>query len=462
MTLSADAAAARRPPSLVLRLVVALAALAVVLSGLAAVALDVALGRVTLEARRSVLDAQVLALVASAERRADGVLVAPNPAEARLSTPGSGLFAEIRNAAGAVTWRSPSSVGSGLALTARPAPGERAYEEIVLPDGTRVLALTLGVSWQTDAGRSETYFLSAAESLEPWFAQRAQLRWWLAAGAVTLMAVLSAALGLGLRAGLRPLARIEAQIGEIEAGRREQLEGRWPRELAGVAGNLNALLAGERSRLGRYRDTLGNLAHSLKTPLAAMRAFLGEADAETRRALEPQLERMREIVEHQLRRAVLSGAGTTLAATPVGPVLVELAAALGKVYRDKGVECTVDVPAGLAYPVERGDLFELAGNLADNAFKYCRGRVALRARAWSEPGWRRRGLVLVFEDDGRGIPAEDRQRVMQRGVRVDESRDGQGIGLAAAREIAAAYGGAVEIGDSPLGGTALTVRLPGR
>jgi two-component system sensor histidine kinase PhoQ len=451
-----------RAPSLVVRLVLGLAALSVALSGLAAVALDVALGRVTLEARRAVLDAQVIALVASAERSGAGVLVAPSPAEARLSTPGSGLFAEIRNEAGAVTWRSPSSVGSGLALGARPAPGERAVETVVLPDGTRVLALSLGVSWETGSGRGETYYLSAAESLEPWFEQRARLRWWLAGGALTLMALLAAALGLGLRAGLRPLRRIETQIAEIEAGRREQLDGRWPRELEGVTGSLNALLAGERSRLGRYRDTLGNLAHSLKTPLAAMGSFVAERDAVTRGALEPQLARMREIVDHQLRRAVLAGAGMTLAATPVRPVLEELAGALGKVYRDRQPRCTVDVPAGLAYPIERGDLFELAGNLADNAFKYCRTRVQLGARVWREAGWRRDGLVLEFEDDGAGIPPGDRARALERGVRIDESRAGQGIGLASAREIAAAYGGALEIGDSALGGARLTVRLPGR
>lgn len=456
------AAASPRAPSLVVRLVVGLAALSAVLSGLAAVALDIALGKVTLDARRSVLDAQVIALVASAERSGPGALVAPSPAEARLSTPGSGLFAEIRNSAGAVTWRSPSSVGSGLDLLARPAPGERVIEELVLPDGTRVLALSLGVRWETASGPGEDYVLSAAESLEPWFEQRARLRLWLAAGAIGLMALLAGALGAGLRAGLRPLRRIERQIAEIETGQREQLDGRWPRELQGVTGNLNALLAGERSRLGRYRDTLGNLAHSLKTPLAAMHAFLADNGEATRRALEPQLARMREIVDHQLRRAVLAGAGMTLAATPVRPLLEELAGALGKVYRDRQVTATLEVPAGVAYPIERGDLFELAGNLADNAFKYCRGRVAIRARAWRQPEWRRDGLVLEFEDDGEGIPEADRARVLERGVRIDETRAGQGIGLAAAREIAAAYGGTVEIGDSRLGGAQVAVRLPGR
>ena len=451
-----------RAPSLVVRLVLGLAALAVVLSAVAALALDALLGSVTYEARREVLDAQVIALVASAERIAPGQLVASGLADARLSTPGSGLFAEIRDQSGEAKWRSPSSIGSGLALVARPGPGERVFERVTLADGTRVLAMSLGVSWEVAGGAAEGFYLSAAESLEPWFAQRGRLRLWLSAGALILMGALAVALGVGLRAGLKPLRSIEAQIGEIEDGRREQLEGRWPRELVGVTGSLNALLSGERGRLLRYRDTLGNLAHSLKTPIAAMHSFLDEADPAVRRVLQPKLARMREIVEHQLRRAVLAGAGATLAATPLRAPLEELVAALGKVYRDKGVACTFDVPAALAYPLERGDLFELAGNLADNAFKYCRGRVALRASAWTRADWRRAGLCLEFEDDGPGIAAADRERALQRGVRIDETVDGQGIGLAAARDIAVAYGGSLEIGEGSWGGALIRVRLPGR
>jgi two-component system sensor histidine kinase PhoQ len=450
-----------RAPSLVNRLVLAMAAASVLLTGAAAIALDALYRDLALDSRRDVLDAQVIALVATAELDADGALAPASIAEARLATPGSGLYAEIRNERGEVTWRSPSTVGSGLVLQARPKAGERLVERVTLPDGTRILAFSLGVSWEAGLKQPATFVLSAAESLEPYFKQVARVRSWLLAGAMLLMAALVAGLSLGLRAGLRPLRRLELEILEVESGRREALGDGWPRELEGVAQNLNGLLAGEQARLARYRTTLGNLAHSLKTPIAALKSIFdtGQADPRT---VGSQLDRMQSIVEHQLRKAVLAGAGSTVASIAVQGPLIDLSAALSKVYRDKDVSCQCDLPGGLVYPIDSGDLMELAGNLLDNAYKYCRGRVRLRARADERPQWRRSGLRLEVDDDGPGIQPADRLRVLERGVRVDESVPGQGIGLAAVRELAAAYGGSIEIGESDLGGAAVRVSLPGR
>lgn len=452
---------AARSPSLVFRLVLALATVSVLLSGAAALALDALFREVALAARRDVLDAQVIALIATAELGADGSLVPATIAEARLTTPGSGLYAEIRDATGASAWRSPSSAGSGLRLLARPAAGRKLYEQVALADGTRILALSLGVSWETGRGPPATFSISAAESLEPYFAETARVRGWLLAGALGLMLALVSGLYAGLKVGLEPLARLEKEIGDVEAGRRDRLGDGWPRELAGVTQNLNALLEGERARLGRYRTTLGNLAHSLKTPIAALQTMLGAGSLDAA-AVSPQVERMQSIVEHQLRRAVLAGGGSTVAAIPVRPPLVELAAALGKVYRDKPIHCELDVPASLSYPIESGDFMELAGNLLDNACKYGGGRVLVQARPEERPQWRRPGLLLSVDDDGPGISATDRLRVLERGVRADESVAGQGIGLAATRELVHAYGGTIEIGDSRLGGATVRVRLPGR
>ena len=452
---------APRSPSLVLRLALALAAVSVLLAGIAAVALDALYRRLALDARHDVLDAQVIALIATAEPDGRGGLSPSLLAEARLATPGSGLYAEIRGAAGATLWLSPSTAGTQLGLAARPAAGERAYERLERPDGTRLLAMSLGVSWEAGDGGPRTYIISAAESLEPYFAELARVRAWLVAGAALLMSALIAGLTLALRAGLRPLARLERQIQDIEAGHQDALDGTWPRELTGVTENLNALLQGERQRLSRYRSTLGNLAHSLKTPIAALRSLAATGRLEQASVL-PELERMQSIVDHQLRRAVLGGSGSAVAAIPVEPPLQDLVSALGKVYRDRNLSVEMDIATGLAYPIETGDLLELGGNLLDNACKYARRRVRVVARADGRPGWRRPGLQLAIEDDGPGIPEADRQRVLERGVRADETVAGQGIGLAAAREVAAAYGGSLAIGDSPLGGAAVRVELPGR
>ena len=450
-----------RSPSLVLRLVLSLAAVSVLLAGVAALALDALYRRLALDARHEVLDAQVIALIATAEPDGQGGLAPSTLAEARLATPGSGLDAQIRDASGTTLWLSPSAAGTGLDLVARPGAGERVYERIRHPDGTRWLALSLGISWEAGGGAPRTYVISAAESLEPYFAELARVRGWLGAGAALLMLTLVVGLAAVLRAGLRPLARLERQILDIEAGHQESLDGRWPRELTGVTGNLNALLEGERQRLARYRSTLGNLAHSLKTPIAALRSLAATGSLEPGVVL-PELERMQSIVDHQLRRAVLGGSGSAVAAIAVEPPLADLLSALDKVYRDRQLAAELEVPAGLAYPIETGDLLELGGNLLDNAFKYARRRIRVVAAASERPGWRRPGLHLVIEDDGPGIPPEDRQRVLERGVRADETVAGQGIGLAAAREVASAYGGTVTITDSPLGGAAVRVDLPGR
>jgi two-component system sensor histidine kinase PhoQ len=446
-------------PSLQSRLLLTLAVLLLAAAAAAAVALDSLYRNLGLRALEDVLDAQVIALIATAETGADGRLVPQNLAEPRLATPGSGLYAEILGSQG--SWRSPSTIASGLNLAAEPRPGERSFEHARLADGTRILGLSIGVRWEPGEGEAREYVIRAAQSLEPWYERLLRVRTGLATGILLLALLLLGGLAVALRFALEPLRRLEREIQDVEAGRRDALGTGWPRELAGVTGNLNALIVGERKRLERYRTTLGNLAHSLKTPLAALRGLLERGDSSPA-ALAPQLDRMQAIVQHQLKRAVFGGSGATLMDHAVAEPLEQLRSALAKVYADKALRMSVAVAPGTAYPIDAGDLLELAGNLMDNACKYGDRAVAVRATPWTAAEWRRPGLVLEFEDDGGGIPPAERARVLERGARADESVTGQGIGLSVAREIAAAYGGTLEIGESRLGGARICVRLPGR
>jgi two-component system sensor histidine kinase PhoQ len=446
-------------PSLQSRLLLTLAVLLLAAAAAAAVALDSLYRNLGLRALEDVLDAQVIALIATAETGADGRLVPQNLAEPRLATPGSGLYAEILGSQG--SWRSPSTIASGLNLAAEPRPGERSFEHARLADGTRILGLSIGVRWEPGEGEAREYVIRAAQSLEAWYERLLRVRTGLATGFLLLALLLLGGLAVALRFALEPLRRLEREIQDVEAGRRDALGTGWPRELAGVTGNLNALIVGERKRLERYRTTLGNLAHSLKTPLAALRGLLERGDSSPA-ALAPQLDRMQAIVQHQLKRAVFGGSGATLMDHAVAEPLEQLRSALAKVYADKALRMSVAVAPGTAYPIDAGDLLELAGNLMDNACKYGDRAVAVRATPWTAAEWRRPGLVLEFEDDGGGIPPAERARVLERGARADESVTGQGIGLSVAREIAAAYGGTLEIGESRLGGARICVRLPGR
>ena len=168
---------------------------------------------------------------------------------------------------------------------------------------------------------------------------------------------------------------------------------------------------------------------------------------------------MEGIVQHQLKRAVFGGSSATLIDLQVAEPLEQLRTALGKVYADKPLKVALAIAPGAAYPIDAGDFLELAGNLMDNACKYCRQSVLVRATPWTAAEWRRPGLVLEVEDDGSGIPPAERARVLERGARADESVAGQGIGLAVAREIAAAYSGTLEIGESRLGGARLRLTI---
>jgi len=249
---------------------------------------------------------------------------------------------------------------------------------------------------------------------------------------------------------------MEREIHEVEEARRESLGSGYPRELAGVAGNLNALLIGERKRVVRYRDTLGNLAHSLKTPLAVMRAEGASATVST------EIDRMSGIIDHQLKRAAASG-GALLGQAPVevGQVAAELRATLLRVYASKDLVIELAVAPGAQFIGDRGDLTELLGNLLDNACKWCRTRVRFGATTEAGAGPRER-LCLVVEDDGPGISAVDRARVLQRGVRADEKVPGHGLGLSMVHDAVDLYGGRLMIDTSPLGGARFTLRLPGR
>jgi len=237
-----------------------------------------------------------------------------------------------------------------------------------------------------------------------------------------------------------------------------KLTGSYPSELVGLADNLNMLIDTERRRLVRYRNTLDDLAHSLKTPLAAMRTLLAEQrsrPAEDRsEALNRELERMDQRVSYQLRRARASGA-TGLGTEPVAvaPVVDDLKQTLDKVYRDKRVACSVTVAPGASFRGDPGDLTEILGNLMDNAYKYCAHRVRVTAGSTPER------LVVTVADDGKGIDDEFAAQLFQRGKRADESVPGQGIGLAVVRETVELYRGALSVGKSDLGGAELRVEL---
>jgi len=405
------------------------------------------------------LDRQMVALIASVEPQPDGGYApAPQTLDTRLATPRSGLYAQIRSPHH--LWRSPSTAG----LTSDFGPllerGGRRVSFASFGRQHRVAIESRAIQFADDPKEPQGFTFSVALSLTPYEEQLSSFRQQLSGWFIGLTVLLLAVLAVLLRWVLAPVRRMEREIHEVEEGRSDTIGGGYPRELSGVAVNLNALLTGERRRLARYRDTLGNLAHSLKTPLAVMRATLpGEAQ---RGSIGAEIDRMSGIIEHQMKRAATSG-GALIGQAPVdlAPVASELRAALLRVYAHKDLSLELEVAPGSLFVGDRGDVTEMLGNLLDNACKWCRSRVRLGTRI-DEGASARQRLVVTVEDDGSGIAPEDRPRVLQRGVRADENVPGHGLGLAMVRETVDLYGGALEVDESPLAGARFTLRLPGR
>jgi two-component system sensor histidine kinase PhoQ len=411
---------------------------------------------------QQLLDSQTVALIAAAEPQPDGKYAPEsNDLAARLRTPRSGLYAQIISSKNKEPWRSPSTAGSSIDFGPMRAAGVR---DISYADNghERIEIESRGIEFEDRTGHVELTF-SVAASLTPYeqqlWAFRRQLFGWFSG----LMLLLLAALAGVLRWVLSPVRRMEREIRAVEEGRSDVLGSGYPRELSGVAGNLNALLVGERKRVARYRDTLGNLAHSLKTPLAVMRAAISSNSGVSEAVLNPEIDKMSAIIEHQLKRAAASG-GALLGQAPVEvtPIVSELRVTLLKVYARKDLSIELVVAPGCQFVGDRGDLTELLGNVLDNACKWCRSAVRLTVSVDGASDARQK-LGFLVEDDGPGISAEDRIRIGQRGVRTDETVPGHGIGLSMVQDTVELYGGTMIIGASTaLGGAAFEIRLPGR
>jgi two-component system, OmpR family, sensor histidine kinase PhoQ len=423
--------------------------------------LDTGFRAVSDQTMQRLLDTQMVALVAASERQPDGGYAPPlQDIDPRLARPHSGLFAQIRSLKH--QWRSPSTAGTAVDFGPLLPEGGRnfTYGEFA---HERVAIESRGLQFEDDPNNpARSFTFSVAVSLTPYEQQLFRFRSQMLGSFTGLMLLLLLTLAALLRWVLAPVRRLEREIHDVEEGRSETLGGGYPRELSGVATNLNALLVGERKRVARYRDTLGNLAHGLKTPLAVMRSSLSKEAPAAAGTFGAEIDRMSDIIAHQLKRAAASG-GALLGQAPIDvtQVAVDLRSALLKVYGSKDLSLELVIERESQFVGDRGDFTELLGNLVDNACKWCRSRVRVTVAIDPNAGPRER-LSLVVEDDGPGISEADRERVGQRGVRTDESVPGHGLGLAMVHDTVDLYGGSVTIDSSPLGGARFSLRLPGR
>lgn len=265
-----------------------------------------------------------------------------------------------------------------------------------------------------------------------------------------------------VRYGLKPLSRISRSLAEIRSGRAEKLEGAFPREIAPLAREVNALLESNREVVDRARTHVGNLAHALKTPISVLVNESNHVPEPQGSKVREQLSVMREQVQRHLERARIAARVAMLGSvTEVEPVVSNLVRTMAKIHRDRGIALHARVNQPVKFRGEKQDLEEMLGNLVDNACKWANGRVDLEVFLQSGP---QIGGVDYFrlqvDDDGPGLAPSEREEVLRRGRRLDETKPGTGLGLSIVLELAQLYGGTVELGNSPLGGLRAELVLP--
>lgn len=423
---------------------------------LTAAALDRAFFDSTESALRDKLTSQLYALMAAAEIDSAGVSMPSGELDALLGLPSSGVYAHITDQSGQILWQSSSVLGAKLPQPVVLTSGDKTFSK-TSAGKNNYYRFAYGVNWATDTGAIAITFNLTTDllSFDKQISQYRITLWgWLLAMAVLLL-ISQAVI---LRWGLSPLRKVGIEINRIESGEQERIEDNYPQEIERLSSNINVLLQQERDQKTRYRNALGDLAHSLKTPLAVIQSALnGAADKQGRPikqdSMQQQITRMNAIVEYQLQRAATAGSGSTGKLVNVKSVTDRILESLQKVYRDKSIKLNAELDETLMFRGDEGDLMELLGNLLDNAFKWSNERINVVAEQLGEK------LSLRVMDDGPGIKPEQVETLLQRGARAGQATAGHGIGLSIVGNIVDAYKGELVIEKSQLGGAEVRIIL---
>lgn len=356
-----------------------------------------------------------------------------------LNSPGSGLYAFIQKD-GELIWESismldwpetPTIVGPKIG-------NERFDTELQLDDSYFMFAYT--AEFETDNGYSPISFFIVQDKVS-FNAEKKAFRstlWnWLGLIAFLLLALLL----FSLNTALSPINALIEKINQAESGKIARIDAQYPPELEKLKSSINHLIDTEKQQRSRYKNSLSDLAHSLKTPLAVL-----SGNQEIPRSAREPLRQIDNIIQRQLKRAASSNGAGWEKPENISPIVKKLTGAMLKVYAEKTLTIDVDVDKNAKFYGDKTDLMELLGNLVDNACKAAHQHVLVTAQKQNTL------LIIKIEDDGPGIPFEFRQDLLTRGKRLDSYGEGQGIGMAVVADLLTAYQGKLEIGTSTLGG----------
>ena len=361
--------------------------------------------------------------------------------DGRLNLTTSGLYAELVSQSGQRIWQSMSTTELIPDVTDA-ATGDWTFELVQGSTGHSYHRLQLATLWEQSDGAELPFFVQVVADADVLTGQllRFDRTLWasLLASAVGLLLI---QLWI-LSRSLRPLTDIGEELGAIERGELESLSEAVPAELKPLASSINTLLKTERQRHQQHRHLLDDLAHSLKTPLSVLKN-LGNNEV-----IASQTKQMQNTVEHYLQRASATTPAQLSPPLSPLPVIERLCAALTKIYYKPGVKFSTNVDLSFKVRLADADLYEIVGNVLENACKYGASSVAISSNA---------GRNLVIDDNGPGFPPALLSQLTNRGVRADTRVAGQGLGLAASLELMQSYGGKLTLGRSDSGGARVTL-----
>ena len=319
------------------------------------------------------------------------------------------------------------------------------------PEGEKLIVVTRQISIDSNGAALPMWLMVAAHDDE---VQRPleQLRDQLILSLVLIGSVLTLGAWIQATVGLSPLVTLRRQLAEVRSGLAQRLTGDFPTEVAPLVSELNDVLDMREKSLERARRRAGDLAHGLKTPLTILSAIArdvrGQKLPEQAAEIEEQSDAMYRHVERALARARLSS-GRGHAATDLSGTANRVIATLQRLPGGDELDFDIHTLPEAKIPMEQGDLTELLGNLLDNARKWAKTRVKLR---FAPP-------LLTIEDDGPGVPDEELTSIAERGRRLDETKQGSGLGLSIVEDIADIYGFAITYSRSDLGGLKVEIRV---
>ncbi|MDX1811141.1 MAG: ATP-binding protein [Gammaproteobacteria bacterium] len=419
--------------------------------GLTGYALDQAFQRSAKQSVEDRLLGQVMALIAAAQVHLDGTIKIPSNLPITLFNQlENEFYAKIVDEDGNVTWSSPTMGDKDFNAIRLNKITEIRLTETSDTFGEPLFNLSYGVTWDT-VNNYPIYTINIAETKDTYNQEISHFRnllfLWL--GGVSILLLITQ--WLVFRWSLTPLRRAVDEIVNIEQGEQTSLEGSYPSELQSLTTNINALIRSNKEHLSRHRNALSDLAHSLKTPLAIMRAAaINDKDySNLKQAITEEVDQMQGIIDYQLQRAATSGRIPLTKPVAVSKVVHKITQSLVKVYAEKHIQCDVKIKNSALFFGDESDLFEVLGNLIDNAFKWCKNKVYIKVSSKKHDN--KRLLIIRVEDNGPGIDKDIADKILERGVKSSK-KQGTGIGLAIVKDIVEAYEGELSIEQSTLGG----------